>query len=159
MVESAVSKQPAGEAVGGAGLILVVEDEEMLRRLAATALTHLGYRSVTAADGVEGVAVFRARRKEITGVILDLKMPRMGGREAFIEMQAVDPSVPVLICSGYGDNEEAQGLISMGARGLLSKPYLIADLAERLAQIALRPNRRPPPQPGPHVLPPVPAGR
>ena len=153
----AVGARPAAEAVGGAGLVLVVEDEEMLRRLAATALAHLGYRSVAAADGVEGVAIFRARRTELTGVILDLKMPKMGGREAFIEMQAVDSSVPVLICSGYGDNEEAQGLISMGARGLLSKPYRIADLAERLAQIAVRSNRRPPPQTAANILPPVPA--
>jgi hypothetical protein len=60
---------------GGSGLVLVVEDEAILRQLATTALTHLGYRAVTACDGVERVDVFRARHHELVGVLLDLKMP------------------------------------------------------------------------------------
>jgi signal transduction histidine kinase len=123
-----------GATSAGAGLVLVVEDEELLRRLATTALTRLGYRSITAEDGVQAVEIFRQRHRELVGVVLDLKMPRKGGREAFLEMRAIDPSVPVLLCSGYGENEEAQGLISLGARGLLSKPYRIGELSEHLAR-------------------------
>ena len=85
-------------------------------------------------DGVQGVEVFRQRHRELIGVVLDLKMPRKGGRETFLEMRAIDPTVPVLLCSGYGENEEAQGLISLGARGLLSKPYRIGELSEHLAR-------------------------
>jgi two-component system cell cycle sensor histidine kinase/response regulator CckA len=70
-------------------------------------------------------------------VLLDLKMPRKGGGEAFMEMQAINPNVPVLLCSGYGDNEEAQGLISLGAKGLLSKPYRIGELSEHLARFGV----------------------
>jgi PAS domain S-box-containing protein len=132
----ATATPPAHPAVSsGAGLLLVVEDEEMLRSLATTVLGRLGYETLTAADGACGVDLFRERHRELSGVILDLKMPRMGGRDAFLAMRGIDPSVPVLICSGYGDNEEAQGLISLGAKGLLSKPYRMADMAERLAQL------------------------
>ena len=105
-----------------------------MRTLATTALARLGYRSVTAVDGVHGVEIFRQRHRELIGVVLDLKMPRKGGRDTFLEMRAIDPTVPVLLCSGYGENEEAQGLISLGARGLLSKPYRIGELSEHLAR-------------------------
>ena len=118
----------------GSGLVLVVEDEAMLRQLATTALTHLGYRALTACDGVEGVDLFRTHHHELAGVLLDLKMPRKSGRETFTEMRAIDANVPVLLCSGYGDNEEAQGLISLGAIGLLPKPYRIGELAEQISR-------------------------
>ena len=85
-----------GQAVpGGSGLVLVVEDEAVLRQLATTALAHLGYRALTACDGVEGVDLFRTHHRELAGVLLDLKMPRMAGRETFLEMHAIDANVPV----------------------------------------------------------------
>jgi CheY-like chemotaxis protein len=118
----------------GSGCILVVEDEEMLRRLATTALTRLGYSTITASDGVEAVQLFDAHHHALSGVLLDLKMPRKAGRDTFVEMRAIDATVPVLLCSGYGENEEAQSLISMGAVGLLSKPYRIGELSELLAR-------------------------
>ncbi|MBP8273853.1 MAG: response regulator, partial [Acidobacteria bacterium] len=62
-------------------------------------------------------------------------MPRKGGRDAFLEMRAIDPSVSVLICSGYGDNEEAQSMISLGAQGLLGKPFRMSDLAAHLSRL------------------------
>jgi two-component system cell cycle sensor histidine kinase/response regulator CckA len=119
----------------GRGTILVVEDEDMLRRLASTMLERLGYRTLSAADGAEGVELFRRHHPELSGVLLDLKMPRMGGRAAFEQMHAIAPDVPVLLCSGYGENEEAQSLISAGAAGLLSKPYRVADMAEHVARL------------------------
>jgi signal transduction histidine kinase/CheY-like chemotaxis protein len=129
---SAASAVAAPASERGAGLVLVVDDEELLRGFTTAALRRLGYGAVTAADGEEGVRVFRERHGELTGVILDLKMPRKSGVEAFDEMRVFDASVPVLVCSGYGENEEAQQLISRGARGMLSKPFTLADLSEQL---------------------------
>jgi CheY-like chemotaxis protein len=131
----AIERAPAGppQPQRGTGVILVVDDEELLRNFTATALTRLGYGVVTATDGEDGVRVFRERHAGLDGVILDLKMPKMSGPEAFERMRAIDPAVPVLICSGYGDNEEAQRLISQGARGLLSKPFGMTELARQLS--------------------------
>jgi PAS domain S-box-containing protein len=120
---------PAGR---GSGLVLVVDDEELVRGLLSSALRSLGFDTVTARDGVEGAAAFEARHAELTGVVLDLRMPRMNGADAFAAMRRVDPSVPVLLCSGYGDNEEAQRLIQDGAIGLLPKPFTIDQLAASL---------------------------
>ena len=120
------------------GLVLVVEDEDAVRELLESAIESLGYRTLSAVDGEDGVRVFRAHRDEITGVILDLKMPRKSGAAAFQELLEIDPQLPVLICSGYGDNEEAQRLITLGARGLLPKPFTLSDLSTRLATLTRR---------------------
>ncbi len=120
---------PAGR---GSGLVLVVDDEELVRSLVSSALRALGFDTVAARDGVEGAAIFEARHGELAGVVLDLRMPRMNGSDAFAVMHRIDPSVPVLLCSGYGDNEEAQRLIQGGAVGLLSKPFTIDQLAASL---------------------------
>jgi signal transduction histidine kinase/CheY-like chemotaxis protein len=127
---------------GGSGIVLVVDDEELLREFTTAALGRLGYGVLTAADGERGVAVFRERHAELEGVLLDLKMPNKNGRDAFVEMHAIDPSVPILICSGYGDNEEAQSLISLGAAGLLGKPFKIAELGTQLQALGARPLAR-----------------
>jgi signal transduction histidine kinase len=119
----------------GLGTMLVVEDEELLRSFLVRALARLGYRTLTAADGHEGVRLFKQHHGALTGVILDLKLPLKSGREVFADLRAIDASVPVLICSGYGDNEEAQGLISLGAIGLLSKPFRIVELAALVGRL------------------------
>jgi CheY-like chemotaxis protein len=110
------------------GKILVVEDEAILLEFTEEALKDLGYTVLPARNGVEGVEAFRLQHADLCMVLLDLKMPIMGGSEAFRKMHELDPAVPVLICTGYGDNEEVQSLLSLGAAAMLSKPYLIADL-------------------------------
>ena len=132
-----VAKAPQAPAAHptGRGRILVVEDEPLLRKLAANALGKLGYDAITAADGEEGIEQFRLHHETLRGVLLDLKMPRKNGREAFMVFREIDAAVPVLICSGFGDNEEAQGLITLGAKGLLPKPYRIAQLGEMLSRL------------------------
>ena len=130
-----VQPKSAPEATStGRGRILLVEDEALLRTFTSTALERLGYEVVTAEDGADAVRVFQAHRGSLKGILLDLKMPTMGGREAFVAMRGIDPSVPVLICSGYGDNEEAQGIISLGAKGLLAKPFRLAVLAQAVSK-------------------------
>jgi PAS domain S-box-containing protein len=134
------SVPPAGQETGpvtacGEGLVLLVEDEQMLRELGAEALAALGYEAVTAADGREAVEAYGRLHGRLSAVLLDLKMPRMGGREAFIELRRIDPTVPVIICTGYGENEEVQELLTLGARGMLAKPYQISALAAKLRHV------------------------
>ncbi len=122
----------------GEGLILLVEDELMLRELGVSALESLGYEVATAGDGLEAVEGFGRLHERLSAVVLDLKMPRMGGREAFMEFRRIDPGVPVLICTGYGENEEVQELLTLGARGMLAKPYQISALAAKLRHVVAR---------------------
>jgi CheY-like chemotaxis protein len=103
--------------------------------LGASALESLGYQVATAADGREAVETFRQLHTRLCAVVLDLKMPRMGGREAFMELRRISPSVPVIVCTGYGENEEVQELLTLGASGMLAKPYQISTLAAKLRQV------------------------
>lgn len=128
-------KVDAARAAQGRGCILIVDDEAPLRTFVAAALRKLGYESVAAVDGEDAVRVFAEHGERISAVLLDLKMPRQGGRETFLELRRQRPQLPVLICSGYGDNDEVQELIALGARGLLAKPFRIADLSDQLASI------------------------
>ncbi len=122
------------------GRILVVDDEPMVRNVATTALETFGFDAVVATDGIEAVRLFSEHHTTLAGVLLDLKMPRMGGSEAFAVLRGIDPTVPILICSGYGDNEEVERLIRGGARGLLMKPFNLKDFGEALARLrSLRP--------------------
>ena len=120
----------------GVGRVLVVEDEALLRELAVSALETLGFAVSSAANGAAGVAAFGAAHTELKAVLLDLKMPIMGGREAFLAMHQLDPEVPVIICTGFGENEEVQKILSAGAAGMLAKPYRIADLGRILERLA-----------------------
>ena len=122
----------ATQTTGGAGIVLVVEDEPLVRSVITTALDVAGYRALLAQDGEEGVQLFAQHHATLAGVILDLRMPRLGGAEAFRAMQDIAPQVPIIVCSGYGDNEEVQHLMGAGARGLLVKPFTRADFAAAL---------------------------
>jgi len=101
------------------------------------ALEHLGYQVHGAPDGSAGVEAFRTLHGSLLAVLLDLKMPVMGGREAFQAMHELDPTVPVLVCTGFGENAEVQDLLSMGALGMIAKPYRISDLAAGLAKVSI----------------------
>jgi two-component system, cell cycle sensor histidine kinase and response regulator CckA len=111
--------------------ILLVEDDEALRRSVTRMLEHLGHRVWVAADGVEAVEVFRRRHAEVDVVLLDVGMPRQGGARTFDEMQAIDPDVKVLLSSGYhGDHLEP--LLRAGVHGFLPKPYTLQQLIDAL---------------------------
>jgi PAS domain S-box-containing protein len=119
----------------GQGLVLLVEDETILREMGTTILESLGYEVVSAADGIEAVEAFKQDHPRLCAILLDLKMPRMAGREAFLAIREIDPTVPVIVCTGYGENEEVQELLTLGAAGMLAKPYHISALAAKLREV------------------------
>jgi len=122
----------------GHGRVLLVEDEPILRDLGMSVLESLGYEVMTAADGLAAVEAFRLNHQGLCAVLLDLKMPQMGGREAYIEFLNINPDVPVIVCTGFGENEEVQELLTLGAAGMLAKPYRISELAAKLSQVTAK---------------------
>jgi two-component system, cell cycle sensor histidine kinase and response regulator CckA len=116
---------------GGRETILVAEDQEMVRTVVVRMLEAAGYHVLTAADGVEAVAIFREHKDEIALALLDIVMPNMGGAVASAEIRAVRPDVPVLFTSGYSDADRFKGEVS-GPWDLLIKPYSRGDLIERV---------------------------
>lgn len=108
---------------GGMETILVVEDEAPLRRLVNATLLQLGYTVLLAEDGQSGVELFQANVDRIDLVILDLVMPRLGGREALAQMRALRPALRALLVSGYDSTAERVPVEQSAAVPLLTKPY------------------------------------
>jgi PAS domain S-box-containing protein len=133
LVEKAVEVvAPAPAQVrGGRETVLLVEDEPTVLELGRTALEHFGYRVLTASDGLEGVAVYQRHREEIALVILDVVMPKLGGRETLRELKRIMPDVRVLLATGYGSSgASVGGLLQEGVCGLVRKPFQIRELAQ-----------------------------
>jgi PAS domain S-box-containing protein len=119
----------------GRGTILVVEDEDVVRDYAQAALERAGYRVLTASDGSDGLTIFGGHRTEIDAVLLDLTMPRLDGPEVLRELRNQAPDIPVLIMSGFTDEEVATRFEGIGASGFIRKPFAVQDLTAQLRRL------------------------
>jgi CheY-like chemotaxis protein len=121
-----------GEGARGSGTVLVVEDEEGIRRLTLTVLAARGYEVLTAADGIEALDIAASRSGAIDLLVTDVVMPRMNGAELAARMTSLRPGIRVLFISGYAEAALAhQGRLEPGV-DLLQKPFDPATLAERV---------------------------
>jgi len=96
----------------------------------------MGYEVLTARDGLEALEIYRAQHSGIDLVVMDLTMPRMDGREAFEEMQKIQPDIRVILSSGFSEQESVPQILGKGLAGFLQKPYTIKDL-RRMVQESL----------------------
>ena len=117
------------------GIVLVVDDEEVVRDVCATFVQTLGFHAITAADGEEGLRLFMRHTDEIGCVLLDLTMPRMDGISAFREMKRLRPDIPVILCSGYDEQEAMGHFTNEGLTGFLQKPYSLEDLKSKIEPV------------------------
>ena len=148
----AVVPEPSREdgVLRGAGTILLVDDEDGVRMVAARMLEQLGYHVLLAPSGSQALEIYPQEQDRIDLVILDMLMPGMGGVETFQKLKEVDPKVRVLLSSGYSLDGEAQQVMAAGARGFIQKPYRLANLSHKVAEILIaslgRPDDGPPPE-------------
>lgn len=121
-------------------LVMIVDDEEFVTMLAERVLADEGYRVLTARDGLEAVEFYRKLGSEIELVILDFTMPIMDGADVFDELRLMNPRVPVVLSSGFTEQDRLRGMLAKGLRGFIPKPYtsdkLLAEV--RTALDALR---------------------
>jgi two-component system cell cycle sensor histidine kinase/response regulator CckA len=120
-------------AVGG-GVILVVDDEDMVRRAAKVSLEKYGYQVVLAEDGKRAVDVLTSLDHTISGVLLDMTMPGMSGEQTFQQMRRIRPDLPVIASSGFSE-AEAIARFGLGISGFVQKPYTAAALAAKVAEV------------------------
>jgi PAS domain S-box-containing protein len=122
---------PAREAIsvaptaGERGTVLIVDDDQGVLAIVRRVLSASGYRVLTAANGVEGVACFEQHRSEIRLVLMDMTMPQMNGLDALQQIRKLDSGVPILLSSGYGASAAVH---SSEFSGVLMKPYSFAEL-------------------------------
>ncbi len=122
----------ARPAAGASGVVLVVDDEEGVRNVTRRILERAGFSVLTANDGRDGVELFRAREAEILLVVLDVTMPRMGGEEAFHELRRIRADVPVILSSGFSEQEATSRFAGKGLAGFLEKPFSPQTLLDKI---------------------------
>jgi CheY-like chemotaxis protein len=108
---------------GARELILIVDDEDFVTLLAQRVLTDEGYRVVTARDGFVALDIYKKLQNEIKLVILDFTMPIMDGSEVFSELRMINPQVPVVLSSGFTEQDKLKWMLAKGLRGFIPKPY------------------------------------
>jgi DNA-binding response OmpR family regulator len=124
-------------SAGGAETLLIVDDEEVLVELLHRLVERHGYRALSAMSGKEALRLFDENRDKIDLVITDLMMPEMDGKQLAKELLQRDPSVRILISTGYSEPSDISFLLEAGARGIVMKPYQ-ADKLLVAIQAALR---------------------
>jgi signal transduction histidine kinase/CheY-like chemotaxis protein len=129
----------AGVPVAGGKSVLLVDDDSMVAEVGALMLEELGYRVHVALGGEAALELFKKHRHDIHLVLLDMIMPGLSGGETFRLLKEIDPSVRVLLTSGFSIEGEAQELINEGCLGFLNKPYNLASLGAKIEKALSQP--------------------
>jgi two-component system cell cycle sensor histidine kinase/response regulator CckA len=129
--EGASRAQP----IHGEGTILVVDDDPAVLEACASMLTLLNYVPVCAGSGEAAVDIFSRRSSEIDLVVLDLILTDLSGAEVFDRIRAIDPSVRVLLASGYSLDGEAAGMLERGCDDFIQKPFSMEQLSLKLGDL------------------------
>ena len=134
----AVSKEReeiSPEELTGSGTILIVEDDDALRKLACEILKPRGYNILEAKNGMEALQVGASHSGQIHLMLTDVVMPKMGGPELAELLRPLRPDMKVIYMSGYTDNAIMHhGVLSPGIE-LLEKPFTMARLKRKVCEV------------------------
>jgi len=104
-------------------------------------LSELGYTVLEAADGLEAIEQYQRHRPAVDLVLIDLVMPRLGGRETYQRLKKLDPSIRALFATGYGIDDQVNELLSTGVLGIIRKPYEMTVVENEIRAVLDRPPR------------------
>lgn len=114
----------------GTGLVLVIDDEDVMRNVAAEILTECGYRVLLAEDGNAGLDLLKNNYNEISVILLDMAMPVMSGKETYMEIMKLYPEKKVILSSGFKQDRRVIESMELGVDAFIQKPYTIYNLSE-----------------------------
>jgi CheY-like chemotaxis protein len=115
--------------------ILVVDDEPVIVQMLQQALERLGYRITGFTASMEALSAFRQNPAGFDLVLADMAMPKMNGEHLAIEITAVRPDIPVIICTGFSERLNRDIAADLGIKGLLLKPVILSDLADMVRRV------------------------
>jgi two-component system, cell cycle sensor histidine kinase and response regulator CckA len=134
-----VETAPAAVEGPGHGRILVMDDEEIVRKVLEKILGRFGYETAFAKDGAEAVDMYRSAMevgRPFDAVIMDLTVTGgMGGREAIELLRLIDPSAKAIVSSGYSDDPVMADFRRYGFDGVIAKPFRADELREALGRV------------------------
>ncbi|TLN20503.1 response regulator [bacterium] len=118
----------------GSKTLLLIDDEPSVRMVGKEMLESAGYKVLAAADGVEGLDIFATHKNEISLVILDMTMPRMDGAETLRRIKAIAPKVPVLLSSGFSEENISGYEGEIRPAGFVKKPYRMKTFLDAISK-------------------------
>jgi len=135
--KTAAAQKPAIEQAVPArsGTVLVVDDEDIVRRTAKVALERSEYGVLLAENGIEALKVFERSPDRIDVVLLDMTMPLMSGEETLVELMKIKPDVKVILSSGFSEMEAVRRFKGHALAGFLQKPYTSAALTQKISRV------------------------
>jgi two-component system cell cycle sensor histidine kinase/response regulator CckA len=119
----------------GEETVLLVDDEEMILDIGTEFLEIMGYHVLTAGSGMRALQLYEEKGDEIALVVLDMVMPDMTGGDCFDRLRDVDPTVKVLLSSGYSVDGQASKILDRGCNGFIQKPFKIEHLSKKIRDI------------------------
>lgn len=129
--ETSESKKDLPYPTGNGELVLIVDDEENIRQITSATLEKFGYRTMTAADGTEALALYAQNSADIKIVLTDMAMPFMDGLATIRALRKLNPKLPIIAASGLPPTSTE----SLNVNSFLSKPYTAEKLLTTLAEI------------------------
>ncbi len=129
-----------GAAARGKETIMIVDDEADIRNLFRILLSERGYTVIEAADGAEAVEKFKRGNGSVDLVLIDLIMPKLGGRETYLKLREIDPTIKAFFATGYGVDEKTEELLSTGVLGIIKKPYELAAVEKEIRRALDQPR-------------------
>jgi len=128
-------EQPPVEDLGGSEVVLIVEDDDMLRKLAHKILRQRGYKVLTAEDGEDALRISKEHEGSIDLMITDVVMPKISGKETAERMQALYPHMKVIFMSGYTDNVINHHGVLTPELNFIEKPFTSKGLARKVREV------------------------
>lgn len=122
----------------GTERVLVIDDELIVRHMVTEVLRGHGYEVVAAESGRKGIAYLDELRGKIDLVVLDIVMPEMDGEATMKALQRIDPDIPILLTSGFVQEQKRDRMLGMGALGLMYKPCKSQDLLQQVRQALIK---------------------
>ncbi|MBT8491105.1 MAG: PAS domain S-box protein, partial [Deltaproteobacteria bacterium] len=126
---------PSAEVLNGKETILFVDDEHMVRDVGQQILETLGYNVIIASGGEEALDTVNQDLNNIDMIILDMIMPHMSGGETYDRLKAIDPTVRVLLSSGYSKDGQATEILNRGCNGFIQKPFNTIKLSQKIRTV------------------------
>jgi two-component system cell cycle sensor histidine kinase/response regulator CckA len=121
------------------GTVLIIDDEPRVHQVIGDTLVKTGFEVISALDGRDGLRMFEVNDSKLSLVILDLTMPYMNGDEVYRCIRQINQKVPVIITSGYSEEEISEQFIGKGIAGFLHKPVSPSNLLSLVHEVLEKP--------------------
>jgi two-component system cell cycle sensor histidine kinase/response regulator CckA len=115
--------------------ILIVDDEKAILDLLELAFSDFNISCFKANNGQEALDVYKENKNAIKAVLTDMEMPRIGGKQLFFKLKDLDPSLSVILFSGYSNNEDVQECLDNGAITFFYKPFKLKELISKVEEV------------------------